>query len=302
MDNSPFDDIRGLIADLKPSDAAAEAASLARLGQTAAPGELGALEPIISWIAGWRGFAGLHRPVIALYAGGHAGGGEVADTRAHLEAIASGTAPVSRAAQHLGAGLDVFDLAIDRPVPDLRLRATMTERECAATMAFGMEALSKTPDLLILGALGGGVAFAASALASALSADAPSGEVAVAIGRARGEACDDPLQLLRQLGGRETAAICGAIVAAGTQRVPVLLDGSPAIAAAAVLHAVSPLAIAHCRVGQIASPQWRRIAESLGLPPLFELGVTLNDGTGATAALSLIKLACALPLEPRSGG
>lgn len=294
----PFDDIRALIGELKPADEAASAATLERLRQALPPDALGALEPIIGWIAGWRGAPTLHRPIIALYAGAHAGTGDVGETRAQLEAIAAGAASVSRAALHLGAGLDVFDLAIDRPVGDPRLGPAMSERECAATMAFGMEALAKQPDLLVVGGLGAGADFSAAALANALSGDEPLGESAAAVNRARGEAGDDPLQLLRQLGGRETAAICGAIAAAGTQRVPVLLEGYPAAAAAAVLHAVAPGAIAHCRIGQIGGEAGHRaLAERLDLAPLFDLRITVGDGTGSTVALSLVKLACALSPE-----
>ena len=56
-------------------------------------------------------------------------------------------------------------------------------------------------------------------------------------------------------------------------------------------------AIAHCRVGQIGDPALTPVLTRLGLAPLFDLGVTLSDGTGSTAALSLIKLACALAPE-----
>lgn len=281
MERQPFDDIRALIGELKPADEAARTAALARLAQVAPAGSLGALEPIVGWIAAWRGSAVLHRPIIALYAGAHAGQGDVAATRQTMEAIAAGGAPVSRAAQHLGAGLDVFDLAIDRPVGDGRSGPKMSERECAATMAFGMEALAKQPDLVILGAFGQGVDASAAALAQALAAGV-----------------DDPLEVLRQVGGRETAAICGAILAAANQRVPVLLDGPAAIAAAAVLHALTPDAIAHCRVGQAGpDPALRRALERLNLASLFDLGVTLEDGTGSTVALSLIKLACALSVD-----
>jgi nicotinate-nucleotide--dimethylbenzimidazole phosphoribosyltransferase len=291
----PFDDIRALIGALKPADAGPAAASLERLGE--ARGALGALEPVVSWIAGWRGAAVLHRPVIALYAGAHAGAGELSATRAQLEAIAAGAAPVAQAAQHLGAGLDVFDLAIDRPVSDFRSGPTMSERECAATMAFGMEALAKQPDLLILGAIGAGIEASAAALIAALFDDASE---AAAVARARDEAGGDPLQLMRQLGGRETAAIGGAILAAANQRTPVLLDGAPAIAAAATLHAVAPAAISHCRVGQLGDPALASALARLGLAPLFDLGIRLGDGTGSTAALSLIKLACALAPEARA--
>jgi len=276
MDSRPFDDIHALIADLKPAPH--------RL-RSAAPGGLGRLASVIDWIADWRGAAVVHRPIIALYAGAHRGD-DVAALRDQMESIAAGAAPVSRAALHLGAGLDVFDLAIDRPVGDPAAGPTMSERECAATMAFGMEALAKQPDLLVLGALGEGANRAAAALDAALS---------------RTAAGDDPLQALRQVGGRETAALCGAIVAAGSQRVPVLLEGYSAAAAAATLHAVSPAAVAHCRVGQIgAEPGHSALVQRLDLTLLFEFGVTIGDGTGSTAVLSLIKLACALPLETTS--
>ena len=51
---------------------------------------------------------------------------------------------------------------------------------------------------------------------------------------------NDPLEVLRRLGGREIAAICGAIIAARLQRIPVILDGYVVTAAAAVLHALEP--------------------------------------------------------------
>ena len=277
MAQQPFDDIRALIDDLPPPVG----------GFVAVEAGLGGLEPIIGWIAAWRGSATINRPIIALYAGAHARFGDVEATRAQLEAIASGAATVSRAAAHLGAGLDVFDLAIDRPVGDPASGPTMSERECAATMAFGMEALAKQPDLLILGALGGGADAAAESIDRALSGAA--------------QAAGDPLQILRRLGGRETAAIAGAILAARTQRVPVLLEGYPAAAAAAVLHAVSPGAIAHCRVGSITGGAGhQRLADRLALTPLIDLGMTIQDGTGSAVALSLVKLACALPLDAAS--
>jgi nicotinate-nucleotide--dimethylbenzimidazole phosphoribosyltransferase len=305
MNSQPFDDIRALIDGLKPADEAPRAASIQRLRQSVGPGALGLLEPMIDWIGAWSGASRLNRPIIALYAGGRAGV-DPDETRAGMEAIAAGAASVSRAAAHLGAGLDVFDLALDRPVPDPVVAASMSERQCAATLAFGMEAVAKQPDLLVVGAIGAGADFSAAALARALCgggrpdgfAGAQDARLAAAVTRGRAEAGDDPLQLLRQLGGREIAAICGAIVAAGTARTPVLLDGYPAAAAAAVLHAIRPEAIAHCRVGQaIADPGYAHLLEQIGLSPLLDLGITLEDGTGSTAALALIKLACSLPME-----
>jgi nicotinate-nucleotide--dimethylbenzimidazole phosphoribosyltransferase len=280
MSEQPFDDIRGLLADLPPA------------GEAGAFPTLGRLEPVAAWIAAWRGKAEVNRPILALYAGAHQGAEGEGDPRERLEAIASGQAPVALAAQHLGAGLDVFDLAIDRPVPDIATGPAMRERECAATMAFGMEVMAKQPDLLILGGFGPGAEASAQALLLALLGERGPGatykrahDAAV---RAMADS-DDPLELLRQLGGRESAALAGAILAARTQRTPVMLDGTPALAAAAVLAAVDPAAIAHCRA---ARPH--RAAEALGLASLTDLELDLDDGAGALAVLGLVKLACAL--------
>jgi nicotinate-nucleotide--dimethylbenzimidazole phosphoribosyltransferase len=281
MSSQPFDDIRALVGQPSAPTAVTPAWAIGRLGPTA------------EWIAAWRGEAAVNRPILALYAGTHQGAGGALDTRARLEAIAAGEAPVARAVQHLGAGLDVFDLAIDRPVPDIAVGAAMRERECAATMAFGMEALAKQPDLLILAGFGAGADEAAEALLLALLGEAavaaPTARASAAAARALAEAGDDPLQLLRQLGGRETAALAGAIVAARAQRTPVLLEGAPALAAAAALAMLEPSAIAHCRAARPSAA-----AGALGMERIADLELGLDDGAGALAALGLIRLACAL--------
>jgi len=259
MSQQPFDDIRALLNDLPAPGAAVENPTLR------------ALAPAAAWIAAWRGKPEVNRPILALYAGAHQGAGEPADARARLEAIAAGEAPAARAAQHLGAGLDVFDLAIDRPVSASASGPAMSERECAATMAFGMEALAKQPDLLLLAAFGPGAEESAQALLAALPG------------------ADDPLDRLRHLGGRESAALAGAILAARTQRTPVLLDGAPALAAAAVLAKLDPAAIAHCR---LAAPH--PAAEAIGLAAIGERDLGLEAGAGALAALPRVRLACAL--------
>ena len=70
---------------------------------------------------------------------------------------------------------------------------------------------------------------------------------AVAAAVARIGSNREPLEVLRRLGGREIAAMVGAIIAARTERVPVIVDGFVTTAAAAILHAhASRDAIDHC--------------------------------------------------------
>ena len=89
---------------------------------------------------------------------------------------------------------------------------------------------------------------------------------------------------LRRVGGREFAACAGAIIAARAEKIPVILDGLAATAAAAILHAMNPAAIAHCQLAQIATePGHARVAETLGLKPLLDLGHGAWRGHGIGA-------------------
>lgn len=291
---SPFDDIRALLDGL-PGPAEIQPR---RRG-------LGRLDEIGAWLAAWSGRNPLsvNRPIIAIYAGAHGAAAhlpEAPPVRGELEAMAAGLAPVSQAAQATGGGLDAFDLALDRPVADITQRAAMSEKECAATMAFGMEALAKQPDLLGLGEIGTGGEVAAAAVAYALFGGEASDWsahpqlVEQSVARAKGEGATDPLDLLRQLGGREMAAIAGAILAARTQKTPVLIDSYGGCAAAAALAAIRPDAADHCMAAHVSTePGHAALLERLGFKPLLDLGLANNAGTATTAAIGLVRIAAA---------
>lgn len=287
---SPFSDLRRLaVSPPQPGP-----------GPTLEQG--GRLGEISAWLTAWTGKSPptVNRPVVALYAGARQDVGPRGWARERLEAIAAGGATVSRLAGVQGAGLEAFDLAIDRPSPDMVTRASMSEKEAAATMAFGMEALAKQPDLLIPGVIVAEPARTAAAVCLALFggeasdwSDDPQ-PVAMAVARARGEGMgDDPLEILRQLGGRETAAVAGAILAARVQKVPVLLDGYAACAAAAVVQAVEPTAIDHCVAAHLSPAKGHALLlEKLGKRALLDLDALEEEGVGGVSALALVKLAC----------
>jgi nicotinate-nucleotide--dimethylbenzimidazole phosphoribosyltransferase len=77
-------------------------------------------------------------------------------------------------------------------------------------------------------------------------------------------------------------------------RVPVVLDGFCATAAAAILYAADPRALDHCVAGHLsAEPAHRRLLEHIGQRPLLDLGMRLGEASGATLALSILKAAAA---------
>lgn len=312
----PFDDIRNLLATLPPPHEDAVAALRARrLEFPEAPESLGRLDEIAEWLARWQGLASplVNRPLIAIFATSHglASRGICAEpqgfTRAMVDTLGAGGAAVNQLAQFQTAGLKVFDLALDLPTPDIAEDAALTEAACAATMAFGMEAIAGGTDLLCAGALGSGGETVAAALACALFGGEPRDwvdadefasrriaaiEAALAF---HGSALADPLEALRRVGGREIAAIAGAIIAARFQRIPVLLDGFAACVAAGVLARVEPDALAHCIAAhRSGSPAHDRLLARIGKKPLLDMGIRLGDGTGAALAIGAVKAAAAI--------
>jgi nicotinate-nucleotide--dimethylbenzimidazole phosphoribosyltransferase len=117
----------------------------------------------------------------------------------------------------------------------------------------------------------------------------------VELGLARHHAhLGNPLEVLRRFGGREIAAMAGAILAARLQRIPVILDGYVVTAAAAVLHALDPTALDHCLAGHLsAEGAHAEVLRRLGKPPLLDFGLHLGEGTGAALAAGVVKAAVA---------
>jgi len=109
-----------------------------------------------------------------------------------------------------------------------------------------------------------------------------------------GRALADPLEALRHLGGRELAAICGAVASARHLGIPVVLDGFVATAAAAPLVKLASDALDHCLAGHVsAEPGHRRLLRELAKEPLLSLGMRLGESSGAAIALGVLRGAVA---------
>lgn len=308
---SPFDDIRRLLAELPGPEAVGDLHGAATKG-------LGRLHELAEWLAVWQGrvVPSVQRPRVAIFASSHGVAARVAAEPStnriveRMAACAAGSAAINRLCTTFDIGLKVFNLAVDIPTGDIADAPAMDEKMCAATMAFGMEATEGDVDLLCLGELGLGIGTVAGAIFHALWGGRPgdwadglygpdddSARVAAVISAA--VAChrqhlDDPLEVLRRVGGRDIAAIAGAIVAARVQRIPVLLDGLAASAGAAILHAIDPAIIDHCRAAHCGGGSAHRQALArLGLAPLLDLGISEGEGTGAVLAVAVAKAAAA---------
>jgi nicotinate-nucleotide--dimethylbenzimidazole phosphoribosyltransferase len=313
----PFDDFRALIKRLPALDERAATRVRDDFGRMDKPkNSLGRIEEVAAWVAASTGrLPAVLRPVVAIFAGNHgiARNGvsphPVEATQRFVELAAAGGAGVNQLCAAHDLGLKLYDLALDLPTADFTTDAALDERGCAATMAFGIEAVTDGVDLIALASMGVGGSTAAAAISAALfggsGADwvgAGSGADAAMIGR-KAKTVDhglalhsghleDPLEVLRRLGGREFAAIAGTIIAARTQ-VAVILEGYAATAAAAVLHRANPAALDHCLLANVdvTEPGHRQLAKKIGLTPLLDLGMGEGQGAGAALAAGTVKAA-----------
>jgi nicotinate-nucleotide--dimethylbenzimidazole phosphoribosyltransferase len=316
----PFADLRQLIADLPGPDGEAVAAVRARDATlTKPPGSLGRLEEVAAWVAAWQGRErpSVTRPLVAVFAANHGIAARgvsaypAAVTAQMVANFAAGGAAINQICAAFGLGLKVFELALELPTPDIVANDAFDEEACAATIAYGMEAIAGGIDLLCLGEMG----IANTTVAAAVFHALYGGEAGEWVGRGTGvddaglarktEAVaaaaarigrgEDALGVLRRLGGREIAAMAGAILAARIERVPVVVDGFVTTAAAAILHAVDPAAIAHCLFAhRSAEAAHAAVLARLGARPLLDLGMRLGEGTGAALAALVVKAACAV--------
>ena len=310
--------LRAACLDLPPGDAAAAAAVAARQAELTKPlGSLGRLEDLVAWLARWQGrpMPLLDRVEALVFAGNHGvtrrdvSPFPAAVTAQMVGNFTAGGAAINQLCRVAGAALRVVPLDLDHPTEDFTTGSAMDEAAFLAAVNTGAAAVQPGADLLCLGEMGIGNTTAAAALAAALFG----GSGADWAGRGTGvddaglarkiaaidaglalHATTDPLEAARCLGGRELAAILGAVLAARRMGVPVLLDGFVCTAAAAPLARLAPGSLDHCTAAhRSAEAAHGRLLAALELPPLLDLDMRLGEASGAAVAVLVARAALA---------
>ncbi|MGI9594634.1 MAG: nicotinate-nucleotide--dimethylbenzimidazole phosphoribosyltransferase [Acidimicrobiales bacterium] len=251
-------------------------------------------------------------------------------TAAMLEAFRQDRASISAMAKIAGASVDAIDVGVGDPTGNLRIEPAMDRERFEASLRLGRQAVRRLDaDLLIIGEMGIGNTTSAAAVTAALldrsAADVVGSGTGVdraalankvrtvdeAVARVREIAADGdgdgdskdaghddrglPLEILRQLGGTELAAMAGAMVEARRLSLPVLLDGYVTSASALTLHHIDRRLTTHLLAGhRSAEPGHRLVLDALGLEPILDLDFRLGEASGAMAAVPLVKMACTL--------
>ena len=298
---------------------AAEAARARQNALTKPPGSLGRLEQIAEFMAAWRATARpeIWRAQALVFAGNHgicAQGVNPYPQEVTAQMVANfeaGGAAINQLCRANGADLSVIALELGRPTGDFTEGPAMSEADCLDALWQGASAVDEGADILILGEMGIGN----STIAAALAAACFGGPVAEWVGPGTGsdkagighkvEVIERGLKrhegvmgnapaILAALGGREQAAICGAVLAARAARIPVILDGFICTAAAAVLYATDKRLLDHCLVGHVsAEPGHRKLLAAIHKRPVLEFDMRLGEGSGAALALGIVRSALA---------
>ncbi len=320
---SQFDSLssfRALLQAAPIADAVALDGARARNGQlTKPPGALGRLEELAIWYASWRGDPrpAISSPQVIVFAGNHGVTAQgvsafAAEVTAQMVInFQHGGAAINQLSKAFGASMTVHALDLDRPTADFTIAPAMAEAELVQALATGWMAVDPAADLLVTGEMGIGNTTVAAAVAAGLFGGTGHDWVGRGTGvddaglnrKARvvdaglavhAAQLSDPLAVLRCLGGRELAAMAGAIAAARHHRIPVILDGFICCAAAAVLDRAVPGALDHCVAGhQSAENAHARLLAHLDKEPLLSLGLRLGEGSGAALAIGILKGAVA---------
>jgi nicotinate-nucleotide--dimethylbenzimidazole phosphoribosyltransferase len=321
MMTAPFStltEFRNLLADLPAADATAQAAAAERNSQLTKPqGALGRLEDLAIWYAAWRGNPRpqIAAPQVIIFAGNHgicAQGVSAFPAEVTAQMVANfqhGGAAINQLAKSAGARMDVHPLQLDHPTADFTQSPAMSADDVITALRTGWEAVDPSADLLVLGEMGIGNTTVAAAMAAALfggtgqdwagrgtgvdDAGLHRKIAAVDAGLAR-HPDRDPLAVLTNLGGREIAAMTGAMAATRMARIPVVLDGFICCAAAAVLHRLNSTALDHAVAGHLSREGAHgKLLDALGKTPILDLGLRLGEGSGAALAITILQGAIA---------
>jgi nicotinate-nucleotide--dimethylbenzimidazole phosphoribosyltransferase len=246
----------------------------------------------------------------------------------------AGGAAINVLARHVGAEVVVVDVGVATPIPtdsaalvrrnvaagtrNLAVEAAMSAAQATTALDIGVEvartAVAGGARMLVTGDMGIGNTTAAAALIAARSGrkardvtgrgtgidDATLAHKSAVIEDALSRLAPDagPLVVLAELGGLEIAALCGFIVGAASRRVPVVVDGVIAGAAALMAAAFCPDVVGYFIVGHRSSePGSSVVLDELGVSPVLDLDMRLGEGTGAALAVPIVQAAAKILRE-----
>jgi nicotinate-nucleotide--dimethylbenzimidazole phosphoribosyltransferase len=318
MTITSLNDLRSQLSRLPGPDLDARTKAEAREPQlTKPPGSLGQMEEISAWVSTWQG---AHPPRMAaprarVFAGNHgvvskgvsAYPAEV--TQQMVFGFQAGSAAVNQICKTFDVELQIVPLDLDTPTHDFTEQPALSEQDFVAAFNSGANAVPEQTDMICLGEMGIGNTTSAAAICLALyggnandwtgagtgvtgtTLENKASVVAAGVAHHKPD-CEDSLDTLCCLGGRELVAIAGAIVKARQSQIPVMIDGFIATAAAACLERAQEGALDHCNIAHSSAEKGHeKLLQLINKQALLDLGMRLGEASGAALAASIVKAA-----------
>ncbi len=217
----------------------------------------------------------------------------------------------------------LFKKKIRRGTRNFAVEEAMTGEEAVRAIESGMDVfttshLSEDMDIIGLGEMGIGNTTSASAIISTVTGITP----AEATGRGTGlddkgmehktEIIENALnfhrpdpkngfEILRKIGGYEIGGIAGAILAAASKRVAIVLDGMISTAAGLIAYQINPHIGGYLIAGHRSVEVAQKAAlHHMKLEPVIDLNMRLGEGTGAALTMDIVDAACRIMREMAS--
>ncbi len=238
---------------------------------------------ILVWLVAWQGTRNpkLSESHICIFASSYAGYDAQQRLAAFIEGAGKGQEPVSKLCKEKGVGLRVLEMAPE--IPHV-VTENWPEKDCMAATAFGMEATAAGGDILGLASISPGSDYYSPRLCQQITTVKRD----INVNRQSDTLSLTFLELMKNKAGREVAAMVGALIAARSRSLPVLVEGWSGITALSVLAAIDRNYTDHIKVASVEDERQFEIVSGLGMQPIIGGTVTLGAGCGIALALSAV--------------
>ena len=289
-----------------------------QLTLTKPPGSLGLLEELAIDLCGWQNklFPELKNVKTLIFAGNHGVCDQSVNafpqsvTQQMVSNFQNGGAAINQLCKVAGSDLQVIPIDLENPTKDITKDSAMKETEFLACINIGINSIDKNSNIIILGEMGIGNSTIAAAINyacfggsiidwvgmgtstsnSILEHKVSVIEKATSINRSQ-----NPIEILMNLGGKEQAAIFGAVMACRVMKIPVIIDGYICSSSIAPLYLLNDIAIENCIFSHYSREKGhKKLLSIMGKKAILDLDLCLGEGTGAVLALNIIRssIAC----------
>ena len=242
---------------------------------------------VLEWLAAWQRTANpkLAESHICVFVSSYSEHNDQDSLAGFIEDAGRGQVPVSKLCKERGVGLRVLEMA--PKIPHI-VSDGWPEKDCMAATAFGMEATAVGGDILGLASIAPGSEHYCPMLCQQLIDNFILRKQNVMVIKRCDTPSTDILDLMRKSVGREVVAMVGALIAARSRSLPVLVEGWSGLTALSILMAIDRASADHVKVASIEDGKQAAFVDMLGMQPIIGPQVNLGAGCGIALALSAI--------------